>query len=103
MLKNVNWILYNTGDNGNSARFNLNWFIEDYWITEITVFVSYKKRGNLYIKDTGFVKEMKLQPGNRLVDSKGSVLVVEEKKPKITDITYEGLQLSKTTFENLDL
>jgi hypothetical protein len=43
------------------------------------VFVSYKKRGNLYIKDTGFVKEMKLQPGNRLVDSKGSVLVVEEK------------------------
>jgi len=25
------------------------------------------------------VKEMKLQPGNRLVDSKGSVLVVEEK------------------------
>jgi len=43
-----------------------------------------KKRGNLYIKDTGFVKEMKLQPGNRLVDSKGSVLVVEEKL-EITD------------------
>jgi len=37
------------------------------------------------IKDIGFVKEMKLQPGNRLVDSKGNVLVVEEKKLEITD------------------
>ena len=101
-VKNVNWILYNAGGNGNSARFNLNWFIEDFWITEITVFVSYKKRGNLYIKDTGFVKEMKLQPGNRLVDSKGSVLVVEEKAWD-NGWTCEGSQLSKTTFENLDL
>jgi len=56
----------------------------------------------LYIKDTGFVKEMKLQPGNRLVDSKGSVWWLR-KKLEITDEPVEGSQLSKTTFENLDL
>jgi len=37
---------------------------------------------------------MKLQPGNRLVDSKGSVLVVEEKAWD-NGWTCEGLQLSK--------
>ncbi|EIC03576.1 hypothetical protein YSBL_2747, partial [Acetivibrio thermocellus YS] len=38
-----------------------------------------------YVKDVGFVEAGKLQVGDKLLDSKGNVLVVEEKKIKITD------------------
>jgi len=38
-----------------------------------------------YVKDVGFVEAGKLQVGDKLVDSKGNVLVVEEKKLEITD------------------
>jgi len=36
-----------------------------------------------YVKDVGFVEAVNLQVGDKLVDSKGNVLVVEEKKLKI--------------------
>jgi len=38
-----------------------------------------------YVKDVGFVEAGKLQVGDKLVDSRGNVLVVEEKKLEITD------------------
>jgi len=38
-----------------------------------------------YVKDVGFVEAGKLQVGDKLVDSKGNLLVVEEKKLEITD------------------
>jgi len=38
-----------------------------------------------YVKDVGFVEAGKLLVGDKLVDSKGNVLVVEEKKLEITD------------------
>jgi len=33
-----------------------------------------------YVKDVGFVEAGKLQVGDKLLDSKGNVLVVEDKK-----------------------
>ncbi|CDG36446.1 Hedgehog/intein hint domain protein [Acetivibrio thermocellus BC1] len=38
-----------------------------------------------YVKDVGFVEAKELQVGDKLLDSKGNVLVVEEKKLEITD------------------
>ncbi|GAE90682.1 hypothetical protein JCM21531_4315 [Acetivibrio straminisolvens JCM 21531] len=38
-----------------------------------------------YVKDVGFVEAGKLQIGDKLVDSRGNVLVVEEKKLETTD------------------
>jgi len=38
-----------------------------------------------YVKDVGFVEAGKLQIGDRLVDSRGNVLVLEGKKLEITD------------------
>jgi len=38
-----------------------------------------------YVKDVGFVEAGKLQVGDKLVDSRGNVLVVEGKKLEITD------------------
>ncbi|ABN54033.1 protein of unknown function DUF1557 [Acetivibrio thermocellus ATCC 27405] len=38
-----------------------------------------------YVKDVGFVEAGKLQVGDKLVDSRGNLLVVEEKKLEITD------------------
>jgi len=38
-----------------------------------------------YAKDVGFVEAKELQVGDKLLDSKGNVLVVEDKKIKITD------------------
>jgi len=38
-----------------------------------------------YVKDVGFVEAGKLQVGDKLLDSKGNVLVVEDKKLEITD------------------
>ena len=38
-----------------------------------------------YVKDVGFVEAGKLQVGDKLVDSRGSVLVLEGKKLEITD------------------
>jgi len=46
--------------------------------------VSYKKRGNLYIKDTGFVKEMKLQQETGWLIQK-AVFWWLRKKLEITD------------------
>ncbi len=37
-----------------------------------------------YVKDVGFVEAVNLQVGDKLVDSRGNVLVVEEKKLEIT-------------------
>jgi len=38
-----------------------------------------------YVKDVGFVEAKQLHVGDKLLDSKGNVLVVEDKKIKITD------------------
>jgi len=38
-----------------------------------------------YVKDVGFVEAGKLQVGDKLLDSRGNVLVVEEKKLEIAD------------------
>ncbi|HPU42425.1 MAG TPA: polymorphic toxin-type HINT domain-containing protein, partial [Acetivibrio clariflavus] len=38
-----------------------------------------------YVKDVDFVEAGKLQVGDKLLDSKGNVLVVEDKKLEITD------------------
>jgi len=38
-----------------------------------------------YVKDVGFVEAGKLQVGDKLVDSRGNVLVLEGKKLEITD------------------
>ena len=79
-----------------------------------------------YVKDVGFVEAVNLQVGDKLVDSKGNVLVVEEKKLKITGkpvkvynfkvddfhtyhvgnkgiLVHNANYNPKTTFENLDL
>jgi len=73
---------------------------------EVTALVLYKRTDNLiwrrfYIKDTGFVKRWSCNK-NRLVDSVKIFLVIK-KKAWDNGWTCEGSQLSKTTFENLDL
>ncbi|ABN54037.1 protein of unknown function DUF1557 [Acetivibrio thermocellus ATCC 27405] len=79
-----------------------------------------------YVKDVGFVEAVNLQVGDKLVDSRGNVLVVEEKKLEITGepvkvynfkvddfhtyhvgnkgiLVHNANYNPKTTFENLDL
>jgi len=51
-----------------------------------------------YVKDVGFVEAGKLQVGDKLVDSRGNVLVVEEKKLEITDKPVKVYNLRSIIF-----